>query len=173
MTIELCEVTKTYPGTPPVYAVRDVSLLIRQGERVAVMGASGSGKSTLLHLIAGLDQPTSGTVTVAGIRLDGRRDRELSGLRAYHIGVVFQQFHLLEMVSAVENVAMGLLYRGGLAAGAGVTVVVARTHAWPAVLPGQALGLGLSAALVIGALAGLYPALRAARLSPTDALRAS
>src|SRR5436190_2122599 len=106
MTIELRDVTRTYPGTPPVHSLRDVSLVVRQGERVAIVGASGSGKSTMLNLMAGLDQPTSGTVTVAGVQLSGRKDRELSGLLAYHIGVVFQQFYLLETVSAVENVAV-------------------------------------------------------------------
>jgi putative ABC transport system ATP-binding protein len=93
-----------------------VDLVVEQGERVAVVGASGSGKSTLLNLVAGLDRPSEGTVRVAGVDIGRLRDRELSGLRAYHIGVVFQQFHLLESLSAVENVAVGLLYRGEPAA---------------------------------------------------------
>jgi putative ABC transport system ATP-binding protein len=113
VTIELHEVSKAYPGG---YSLRGVSLEVPQGERVAVVGPSGSGKSTLLHLMAGLDRPTSGTVTVAGVNLSGSGDRQLSGLRAYRIGVVFQQFHLLETVSAAQNVALGLLYRGEPAA---------------------------------------------------------
>jgi putative ABC transport system ATP-binding protein len=116
MTIELHEVSKVYPGTPPVRSLHEVSLTIEAGEWVAVVGASGSGKSTMLNLMAGLDRPTSGAITLAGRRLDRLTDRELSALRAYHIGVVFQQFHLLETLSAVENVAMGLLYRGEPAA---------------------------------------------------------
>ncbi len=109
--LELRDVVMTYPGTPPVASLRGVSLTIRAGERIAVVGASGSGKSTMLNLMAGLDRPTAGTVRVAGVDISRLGDRELSGLRAFRIGVVFQQFHLLEALSAVENVAVGLLYR--------------------------------------------------------------
>ena len=112
MTVELHAVHKTYPGNRPVRSLRGVSLTIADGERVAVVGASGSGKSTLLNLMAGLDRASSGEVRVAGEDLGRLDDRTLSGLRAYHIGVVFQQFHLMEACSAEENVAAGLLYRG-------------------------------------------------------------
>ena len=110
--LELHEVTKTYPGQPPVTALRAVELTITAGELVAVVGPSGSGKTTLLHVMGTLDRPGAGTVRVTGLDASDMTDRELAGLRATRIGFVFQQFFLAEHATILDNVADGLLYAG-------------------------------------------------------------
>ena len=110
--LELDQVAKVYPGSPPVRALDGASLAVAAGELVAVAGPSGSGKSTLLHLMGTLDKPTAGTVRVTGLDAARMRDRELAALRASRIGFVFQQFFLAEHQTVLGNVADGLLYAG-------------------------------------------------------------
>ena len=110
--LHLEQVTKEYPGSPPVLALDQVSVAIAAGELAAVVGPSGSGKSTLLHLMGTLDRPSTGTVRVTGLNAARMTDRQLSALRAGRIGFVFQQFFLAEHQTVLANVADGLLYAG-------------------------------------------------------------
>jgi putative ABC transport system ATP-binding protein len=112
LVLEVDRVSKTYPGVPPVTALREVSLTVAAGELVAVVGPSGSGKTTLLHVIGSLDRPTAGSVRITGLDVAALSDRQLAALRATRVGFVFQQFFLAEHASLLDNVADGLLYAG-------------------------------------------------------------
>jgi putative ABC transport system ATP-binding protein len=113
LVVELSNVRREYQtGEVPTVALADVSLEVRRGEFVAIVGPSGSGKSTLMNLIGCLDRPSSGTVKISGRDISTLDDNELTALRSKAIGFVFQQFQLLPLTSAVDNVATPLLYQG-------------------------------------------------------------
>jgi putative ABC transport system ATP-binding protein len=113
IVVDAKDLTRRYgEGATAVDALRGVSLEVQSGQLVAVMGPSGSGKSTLMHLLAGLDKPTSGTVTIAGTEITTLVDAKLTRLRREHIGFVFQFFNLLPMLNAEENVVLPLAIAG-------------------------------------------------------------
>jgi putative ABC transport system ATP-binding protein len=114
-------------GETAVDALRGVSLEVGQGELLAVMGPSGSGKSTLMHTLAGLDRPTSGTVTIAGIEITGLDDTRLTRLRRDHVGFVFQFFNLLPIVTAEENIVLPLTIAGERVDAAWLDEVLSKT----------------------------------------------
>jgi putative ABC transport system ATP-binding protein len=110
--LELDGVFKAYPGAPPVTALAAVDLKIFSAERAVVLGPSGSGKTTLLHVAGTLERPSRGRVRLGGQEVSTLSDAELSAVRGRRLGFVFQDFHLLEHLDAVQNVALGLVYTG-------------------------------------------------------------
>ncbi|MFO0844525.1 MAG: ABC transporter ATP-binding protein [Gemmataceae bacterium] len=143
--VELRGLTRTYPtAAGRVEALRGIDLVVRPGEFVAVMGPSGSGKSTLLHLIAGLDRPTSGEVRVGGESLARLDDDALTLLRRRRLGIVFQAFNLIDVLTAEENVALPLLIDGVAEGQATARAREALAHVGlgerPGHLPGQLSG---------------------------------
>jgi putative ABC transport system ATP-binding protein len=111
--VDARDITRRYgEGATAVDALRGVSLDVKGGQLVAVMGPSGSGKSTLMHILAGLDKPTTGTVSIAGTEITTLDDAHMTRLRRTHIGFVFQFFNLLPMLSAAENVVLPLSIAG-------------------------------------------------------------
>lgn len=113
LVVELTDVRREYKtGDMTTVALAGVTLQVRRGEFVAIVGPSGSGKSTMMNLIGCLDRPSAGTVRISGKDIAGLNDGELTDLRSRAIGFVFQQFQLLPLTSAVDNVAAPLLYQG-------------------------------------------------------------
>jgi putative ABC transport system ATP-binding protein len=108
--IRIADVDKTYRrGAEEIHVLAGLSLTVQRGEFLALMGPSGSGKSTLLNLLGGLDRPSKGTVEIGGERIDALSDRHLAGWRARHVGLVFQFYNLLPVMTAERNVELPLL----------------------------------------------------------------
>lgn len=111
--VDLVDVSRSFPGNPPVEALKTTNLRIERGDYVAIVGPSGSGKSTLLHLLGLLDNPTSGTYFLDGIDTSELSEAERAGVRSVGIGFVFQSFHLLAHRNALENVMLAEVYGPG------------------------------------------------------------
>lgn len=113
MLLQLNNIYKDYPqGKNVVPVLKDISLQVDKGEYIAIMGPSGSGKTTLMNIIGCLDVPTSGTYLLDGVDISREKDARMADIRNKHIGFVFQQFNLLPKMTALDNVALPLLYAG-------------------------------------------------------------
>ncbi len=104
----LCKSFQTSPSLPPIEVLKGLDLSMEKGETLAILGQSGSGKSTLLTLLAGLDSPTAGSILLNGQDMQALNEAELSRFRAQNIGIIFQQFHLMSHLTALENVSLPL-----------------------------------------------------------------
>jgi putative ABC transport system ATP-binding protein len=150
------DLTRTYgEGDTAVQALRGCSIDVRRGELTAVMGPSGSGKSTLMHILAGLDRPTTGTVSIEGIDITKLGDTELTKLRREHIGFIFQFFNLLPMLTAEENIVLPLELAGRKLDKAWVNEVIGkvglddrRTHRPAELSGGQQQRVAIARALI-------------------------
>ncbi len=109
-TIDLHKVFRM--GQERVHALNGVNLTIDKGEFVAILGTSGSGKSTLLNMLAGLEKPTKGQIIIGGISLEKLNEKELTKFRQLNVGFVFQSYHLIPTLNALENVSLGLIFKG-------------------------------------------------------------
>lgn len=109
--VDLVDVSRSFPGNPPVEALKRTNLTINKGDYVAIVGPSGSGKSTLLHLLGLLDYPTSGSYFLDGVDTSELSETQRAGVRSVGIGFVFQSFHLLSHRNALENVMLAEVYR--------------------------------------------------------------
>jgi len=112
MIIEVKKIKKTYGGSVPTYALKDISFSVEKGEFIAIMGRSGSGKSTLLHQIGLLDTPTAGEIIIDGINVESLSDKEKSTFRLERLGYVFQSYALLPELTAIESVYLPLFMLG-------------------------------------------------------------
>lgn len=109
--VDLVDISRSFPGNPPVEALKRTNLTINKGDYVAIVGPSGSGKSTLLHLLGLLDYPTSGSYFLDGVDTSELSETQRAGVRSVGIGFVFQSFHLLSHRNALENVMLAEVYR--------------------------------------------------------------
>ena len=111
--VELTQISREFPGSPPVQAISGIDLRIEPGEYLSIIGPSGSGKSTLLHVLGLLDRPTAGTYLLDGVDVAGLSESRRCALRGGRIGFVFQAFHLMPRRTVLDNVMLSMLYQGG------------------------------------------------------------